>query len=668
MRGAIGAPVELNTGETTRITVASCRPLFKTPEEPGASRMIPVENLSAYVVRRDGEGVSVERYELRGGRLHSLGEGEELEPVSLPRGDRVWMYFTHRFDLNQSLFTPAAETQRLFAIGGDGLPLLGPVSIPTGEEEEPEIALDIWRQNDWVCVPAHGFERTRPDKVVVARWREDYEVGAYRGERFHPHTNPAQKKRQEEWSALMPILPELASFPTAARAPRWVGTLSAVPDDASCKLLIVEGDAHVASVNKLRARGNVALPGHHLYDLGLVRALLDISPSDAQAERLDALPDPPAACHLPGDIPWHGQGQTPHCGPYCLAAAACYWFPHSYHPGADGGAWFAEHTPSGPGGSRSPGQLREALRTVDGLRQRGLFTRDGDADNLSRGRALKLLKLWIQAGVPVIVLVKEKEWSAAINALMVYHWKLLVGYDEGRFYFLNSGAEREIDTRFRQPGVEYEKAPVGNDVDSADHFYEKWNRAGGDLVDAFSDVDRCTFLPVVPMDPRFAAAPPDTWRVSFLGFRLTRAWGGERKEKLNLSIAIEGHTIFEIEDHEFRVLQSGWCYQREDGRVVESGYPSELGGWPSQVRQSVLGRPGSDQVLVQVYCSRREHLDEPGVMLAAFSGPVRFEGSSHVEIPLSNHEEGDARGEATVRLRFERPQATAPSTSWGSVC
>ena len=99
-----------------------------------------------------------------------------------------------------------------------------------------------------------------------------------------------------------------------------------------------------------------------------------------------------------------------------------------------------------------------------------------------------------------MVLVKE------FHELTSYHWKLVVGYEQNRFFFNNSGADMEYDTAQRTPGVDYEYAPVGNDVDSADGHHTKWREAGADIVDLITSVDQCTLIPVYPKNVMFGGS------------------------------------------------------------------------------------------------------------------------------------------------------------------
>ncbi len=110
---------------------------------------------------------------------------------------------------------------------------------------------------------------------------------------------------------------------------------------------------------------------------------------------------------------------------------------------------------------------------------------------------MKLIKLWLSAGIPVLVLIKE------YHTISSYHWKVIFGYENNRFLFNNSGADDEYDVSLRDAGVNYDTAPVGNDVDSEQDFWDKWVIAGGDIVDAITSVDKCTFIPLYPREQKF---------------------------------------------------------------------------------------------------------------------------------------------------------------------
>ena len=173
-----------------------------------------------------------------------------------------------------------------------------------------------------------------------------------------------------------------------------------------------------------------------------------------------------------------------------------YWMPYTNNPARKDGALYSQpgNVDDTINGARTPADIVHAAGRFH------MHGRDNDAEELDRGRALKLVKLWLQAGVPVLILVEEEYnlWSL--------HWKTVVGYDGNRFFMNNSGADNELVRSKRTPGIDYEHVPVGNDVDSVDAFWRKWKAAGGDVVDLITSVDECTFIPLYPTDPMFAAA------------------------------------------------------------------------------------------------------------------------------------------------------------------
>ncbi len=169
-----------------------------------------------------------------------------------------------------------------------------------------------------------------------------------------------------------------------------------------------------------------------------------------------------------------------------------YWKPYTNNPEKQDSAYYSQHVDDAVNGARTPKNI------VDAAEKFQMHGRDNDAENLDKDRAVKLVKLWISAGVPVLILVEE-EYN-----LRSLHWKTVAGYDQNRFFLNNSGADNEIIKSKRTPGVEYEKAPVGNDVDSHKAFWKKWKETQGTIVDAFTTVDGCTFIPIYPKDNLFA--------------------------------------------------------------------------------------------------------------------------------------------------------------------
>jgi hypothetical protein len=336
----------------------------------------------------------------------------------------------------------------------------------------------------------------------MAEWKENYTIGWHAtlksGEAgFVPHGDSRQKERQEEWKGGPPI--DLVHLGNPGTNPLWAGTLTALPGGKAKIILVANvatgGPLMVGSYQELQPTGdNQDLPGFHTYNQGLVQQLEALARSDQNTSAVDALPNPPARSIL-GDMCWQDQGQTNNCGPFSFSTAMNYWFPYTNNPAEKNGALYAQsgNVDDTINGARTP---RDIVKAAEKFKVNG---RDNDAEELSKSRALKLIKLWIHAGIPVLILVKEE------YTLSSYHWKTVAGYDGNRFFINNSGADLEIVISKRPVGVQFEEAPVGNDVDTLDTFFKKWKAAGGDIVDAFTSVDECTFIPVYPKDPQFAS-------------------------------------------------------------------------------------------------------------------------------------------------------------------
>lgn len=152
-------------------------------------------------------------------------------------GDRVaCFYFSHRDDLLSLL------RERWFARDGSGLPLLGPVQIPS--TDPARVMVDIWQQKDWAIVRGKNLFNARPDNVKMGEWREDYTPGRPAqfadgsGWGYFPYGDHREKEKQERWkgSAGLSSLPDLCRFGAPRGDPMWIGTLSALPSQKA-KLL-----------------------------------------------------------------------------------------------------------------------------------------------------------------------------------------------------------------------------------------------------------------------------------------------------------------------------------------------------------------------------------------------------------------------------------------------
>ncbi len=466
-------------------------PTFLTLEQPGAGNYVRMHTLTAYMALFDAAGAleSVQRFKFNEGKLADF-TSNAVVPIDCNR--EAWFYFSHRDDLH------SLDRATWFKQDRTGLPLLGPIAVPCGATAE--IRLDIWAQNDWAVLHAVRVDGERPERVLMAEWKDDYITGQ-RGVTadgtpgFWPHGDNHDKDVQEFWGGGSPI--PLRHLGNPGTNPLWAGTLSAMPKPKAKLLLEHVGPLSTffaGSFNEIAPTGaNQIFQSHHTYDRAKVARLAALPRDDQGNAAIDALPNPPARALLPGDMCWQNQGQTNNCGAYSFSTAMNYWFPYTNNPERKNGALYARpgNVDDTINGARTPADIHNAA-----VRFR-MHGNDNDAEELDRARALKLIKSWIDAGVPVVFLVKEEYnlWS--------YHWKTLAGYDGDRFFMNNSGADREVIITMRRSGVQYERAPVGNDVDPESDFWGKWKAAGGDIVDAFTSVDECTFIPLYPQDAMF---------------------------------------------------------------------------------------------------------------------------------------------------------------------
>ncbi|MBN1578807.1 MAG: zinc dependent phospholipase C family protein [Chitinispirillaceae bacterium] len=468
-------------------------PTLFSPPSPGSADKVLIDNMKVYLIYfKDGSDElikvrPVRQLQMKAGKFCDA-HGKEVTVD----GDReTWLYFSNREGLD------LLDKEKRFKKSGGDLPIQGPYTFPCGEKVTVDI--DIWAQKDWAIVRGKALDGQRPTSVAMAEQQTDYSIGASEGANaFRIYGSYGKKDSQEKWGADKPI--PCVKFGSIEGDPCWVGTLSALPTDA-VKLLLADqyGKSaseiiYAGSFNSIKATGDNQIFSHHTYDKAKVAVLMNVPRSGNQESSVDALAAPPDSFLLPGDTCWHDQDGENACGPFSFAAAMNYWFPYSNNPKEErNGMWYhnTDNVPSIANGARTPANI------VKGAEKFNMNARDNDAENLDKARALKLLRSWICAGIPVTVLVKE------YHKLASYHWKLVVGYEGDRFLFNNSGADLEYDKSQRTTGVGYERAPVGNDVDSIDGHYVKWQEAGGDIADFFTSVDRCTFIPLYPKDTMF---------------------------------------------------------------------------------------------------------------------------------------------------------------------
>ncbi len=469
-------------------------PVLFTIEQPNATNYVRMHSLYAYLVYFEKNNTNIRSlicYKIVDGKLCTVSGSQ---PVLIDCHCEGWFYFSHRDDLLNLSHSTYFKKDR------SGLPLIGPIDIPCGSDAK--IEFNIWNQNDWIVIHGVRVDGERPAKVLMAEWREDYTIGRHatltNGQPgFVDYGDSREKETQEMWKGInSPI--ELIHLGNPGTNPMWAGTLSGLPSQKAKIILVADVNGiqplNVGSFNEVAPTGsNIELQGHHIYNGNLADKLLSIASSGQSNSNVDNLPSPPSRCLVPGDMCWQDQGQTNNCGPYSFSTAMNYWFPYTNNPAEKNGALYARagNVDDTVGGARTP---RDIVNAAEKFK---MFGRDNDAEKIDKSRALKLLKLWLLAGIPVLILVKEE------YTISSYHWKTVVGYDGDRFFMNNSGADNEIVISQRTPGVNYEKAPVGNDVDSESAFYKKWKAAGGDIVDVFTSVDECTFIPIYPKDPMF---------------------------------------------------------------------------------------------------------------------------------------------------------------------
>jgi hypothetical protein len=286
----------------------------------------------------------------------------------------------------------------------------------------------------------------------------------------------------------MAVKPESYRGSAAIPLMEWKTTRSAyriatrfTPDSKTVKILVASPSAPqvaFSSFNACNAPGNQIIPFHHRNNGSLVDVLSKLATTKDSSK----LPKAPATSALPGDIIWQTQGQTNNCGAYSFSSMMNHWFPeHPRNSGVDRSVKISSIVPYYSNAARVPGHLLDAAAS-NNLKS-WLFD-DGILPD--KAMALNALKLWIHAGVPVIVLVNEAPGKFGM------HWKIVVGYDADRMFFNHSGGDWESG-RPRINSPDHLHAPIGNDVDATERFLWKWREASVPLV-----AGKYTMLPMIP--------------------------------------------------------------------------------------------------------------------------------------------------------------------------
>ena len=497
-------------------------PRLTTPSSPETNETSALDGFQTYVVLFHDDG-SIEKFHACIAEKGYLMKGKAR--LKLPCEKEFMVYCTHRTD---DWFTRLNRAE-LFKQDCSALNLLGPFTLSPGEEEQ-ELEINIWEQNDWVLVEKPNFTPDDDVDICLGVDHNAFQIYFPFNGGFSASGDNYYRDKQEHWGASAaghPVNPQpLIRIEGASHM--WAGTCSFFPPNIkspespynAAKLLIRQNYNFIGSIQSVPAPendkpdSNQTVKPHQQYNKELVEQLQKISRYNQEPEAIASLPEPPDAYALEGDICWHNQGATNHCGAFSFAAVMNYWYPFTSHPQAQNGFWYAddERVNSTINDARLPADIVESAQRFH------MNARDFDAEELEQEQALKLLKSWLSANIPVLVLVEEMYdvWSL--------HWKVLVGYDSERFFFLNSGLNAENYDKYVDQSIDYTTIPVGNDVDGIEDFWKKWSAVGtgkntegwwagvwdgfiSTIMDITTSMDSCTFIPIFPKASEFGEAP-----------------------------------------------------------------------------------------------------------------------------------------------------------------
>ncbi|HQF56618.1 MAG TPA: hypothetical protein PK208_15975, partial [Fibrobacteria bacterium] len=455
-----GRKPEAGKTSGSKSATVDCVCVIRCPELPGATTFKELHGLWVHLI--DDQGV-VQCAMSRKGSLKDASD----KSIKIKTSTTYGLFLSHQ---QETLSKSQIDEVKKFAIPVKGEVLSG-----------KEAKIDIWSQGNFIiCEPPLKTDAVKPFLAELPATYEVAYVGVnkttnQRGIYSYPIESRRRKPERYRGGSVIPLVEWQT---TAGKA---YLTTKFHPESKRLKILLASAanptDTYT-SFNSLNSAGNHTFSGHHQYKGALVDALS----LAATTKNPTKLPTPQSVCCLPGDIIWQTQGGTNHCGAYSFSAVMNYWHPEL--PENLGDEWakrISSIVPFFNNAARVPGHLVEAAS------KNNLKCWLIDEDSVStEAAALKTLKLWIQAGVPVIVLVNEAPGKFGL------HWKTVVGYDQNRIFFNNSGGDMDHGRPITS-APDYFHAPVGNDVDSTEDFLMKWREASVPLV-----ASKYTMLPMIP--------------------------------------------------------------------------------------------------------------------------------------------------------------------------
>jgi len=135
----------LRLSAKTKLQNVKVSPRFIMPKQPGGKDFVPVNGLFAYipVFSTETENIpsEVEVYVMKNGLITELDSDTKIK---IRCQNNFFIYFSSAGNLAKK------DTERRFPRDKTGLSIIGPLQIPC--EEDAEILIDIWKQNDWISI------------------------------------------------------------------------------------------------------------------------------------------------------------------------------------------------------------------------------------------------------------------------------------------------------------------------------------------------------------------------------------------------------------------------------------------------------------------------------------------------------------------------------------